>query len=116
MSRFPMVLAELRGRNGLTQAQLGESVGLSRSTISMYELGQRIPDLPTLEKLADFFNVDIDTLAGRKPLKLYITIEEQELLKQLSSKEQKELLMISRDAKPSDVEMIKDILKQLKSR
>ena len=56
MSKFPLILAELRDRNGLTQAQLGESVGLSRSTISMYELGKRIPDLPTLEKFADYFN------------------------------------------------------------
>ena len=115
MSKFPLILAELRDRNGLTQAQLGESVGLSRSTISMYELGKRIPDLPTLEKFADYFNVDIDILAGRKPLNIYITIEEQELLKQLSTKEQRDLMIASRNARPEDLEIIKNILEHLKS-
>jgi transcriptional regulator with XRE-family HTH domain len=32
----------------------------------MYESGQRQPDFETLEKIADFFNVDADFLLGRK--------------------------------------------------
>ena len=31
----------------------------------MYETGQREPDFETLERLADFFNVDLDYLLGR---------------------------------------------------
>mgnify|MGYP001036179398 CR=1 FL=1 len=116
MAKFPEMLKELRKRNGLTQAQLGERVGFSRATISMYEIGERNPDLESLEILADFFNIDIDTLVGRKPLNVYITIEERELLKQLSAQEQKDLLIASRNASPQDIEMVKEILEHLKRR
>lgn len=43
----------------------GRKIGISRSTIGMYETGAREPDFETLEKIADFFNVDIDYLLGR---------------------------------------------------
>lgn len=116
MSKFPQILAELRDRNGLTQAQLGDAVGLSRSTISMYEKGKRIPDLPNLEKFADYFNIDMDTLTGRKALNFYITVEDRKLLEQLKGKELRQLLEMTRDAKPEDIGIITELLERLKLR
>lgn len=65
MTSFNNRLKILRLKKGLTQPQLAEDVGLSKSTIGMYEQGRREPDLETLEVLADYFNVDADYLMGR---------------------------------------------------
>ncbi len=55
----------LRASRHVSQAELSQAIGLSRSTIGMYETGQREPDLETCEAIADFFNVDMDYLTGR---------------------------------------------------
>ena len=65
MGNFKNVFKLLRVRNGYTQDGLAEMLGISRSAISMYENGNREPDLETLEKIADFFHVDVDYLLGR---------------------------------------------------
>lgn len=58
-------LRELRKNNNLTMKELGKRMNLAESTISLYENGQREPDLSTLQKLAEFFNVTVDYLMGR---------------------------------------------------
>jgi len=45
---------------------LVEQTGLSSTSISNYENGINQPTLPVLIKLADFFNISLDTLANRK--------------------------------------------------
>lgn len=65
MGGFGNVLKQLRQSFGMKQDELALRLGISRSRISMYETGQREPDFETLERLADFFNVDLDYLLGR---------------------------------------------------
>ena len=65
MGNFKNVFKLLRIKHGYTQDVLADMLGISRSAISMYENGNREPDLETLEKIADFFDVDIDYLLGR---------------------------------------------------
>lgn len=65
MNKFKDVLVYLRKRSGLTQLELAEALGLSKSMISMYERGERNPSYEMLEAIADYFNVDIDILTGR---------------------------------------------------
>ena len=57
-------LKELRAKAGLKQSQLGEKVGVSASTIGMYEQGRRSPDREMLIKLSNVFNVSVDYLLG----------------------------------------------------
>ena len=57
-------LKELRLSRHLNQAELAKRLGMSASTISMYELGKRQPRFEDEEKIADFFNVDLDYLRG----------------------------------------------------
>ena len=64
MPQLTDMLIYLRKRAGLTQQELAEKTGLTRSTIGMYETGKREPDLETLEVFADFYNVDMNTLTG----------------------------------------------------
>ena len=59
-------LRELRKENKLTTKELGEKLSLSQSTISLYESGKRQPDLDTLKKIAQFFNVSVDYLLGKE--------------------------------------------------
>lgn len=63
-SNFPSRLKELRLDAGYTQQDIADALGISKSTISMYELGNREPDFETLEVIADYFNVDMNYLLG----------------------------------------------------
>lgn len=64
MPEYNEVLASLRKKFGLSQQELANRLGMTRSAISMYETGQREPDLETMEIFADFYNVDMNTLTG----------------------------------------------------
>lgn len=63
---FSKELKGLRKKCGLTQQELADELKLAKSTISMYENGKREPDFETEELIADYFNVDINTLRGIK--------------------------------------------------
>ena len=55
----------LRRERQLTQKQLADRLGMSKSALAMYETGQRFPKLDTLDAIADFFNVDMAFLLGK---------------------------------------------------
>lgn len=65
MPDFKEMLKYFRLREHLSQSELADKLGLSPSTISMYEVGKREPDFETEEKIADFFNTDLNTLRGK---------------------------------------------------
>lgn len=50
---------------GLTQEQLANKLFSKKSLISNYENGYSTPDIETIIKLADIFEVSIDDLVGR---------------------------------------------------
>ena len=58
-------LRELRNSAGVTQQELADAVNVSSHSISRFESGARVPDLETAVRIADFFNVPLDILAGR---------------------------------------------------
>lgn len=64
MGDFATRLKKLRTENQLTQDELAPELGISRSTLGMYETGKREPDFETLEVIADFFNVNMSYLTG----------------------------------------------------
>lgn len=53
MADLPRNLTEARKRAGLTQQDLADRIGVARSTINMYELGNREPKVEMIEKLAE---------------------------------------------------------------
>lgn len=61
---FSQRLRELRQKAGLSQQGLADALGLSKSSINMYERGEREPGFATLAALADLFRVNMDTLLG----------------------------------------------------
>lgn len=52
----------LRKKNGLSQEELAERLGISRQAISKWESGQSTPDLNKLILLSEIYNVTIDSL------------------------------------------------------
>lgn len=66
MAKFSERLRLLRKNAGLSQQEFANLLGtVSKSSINMYERGEREPSIETLEGIADFFNVDLDYLLGK---------------------------------------------------
>ena len=59
-------LKELREEKGLSMRQLSAQLGISYNTYSLYEKGDREPNIETLIKMADFFECSLDRLLGRE--------------------------------------------------
>lgn len=66
MKKLAIRLKELREERGLSQMAAGTALGVSRSIIAGYETKGREPDVHMLITMADFYNVSMDYLVGRK--------------------------------------------------
>lgn len=55
-------IRSLRESRGLTQAQVGDAVGVSDKAVSAWETGKREPRIGTVEKLAEFLGVAVSAL------------------------------------------------------
>lgn len=84
----------MRKSRDMTQEDLGNALGQSASSITMYETGRREPDFETLEALADIFNVPLAYLVSDNSSTDYIprTEESRTLAKGIDQlpKEQRE--------------------------
>ena len=65
MSIFSTRLKELRHKANLSQQELSKIIGISKSSINMYERGEREPGLETVSAFADYFDVQTDYLLGK---------------------------------------------------
>ena len=59
-------IAELMRDEGINQVQLAAKIGVKQNTVSSWVLGKKEPNISSLWRLADYFEVDIDYLVGRK--------------------------------------------------
>lgn len=64
MVDFGNRLRTLRLRKKLTQEQLAVKLGLTKSVISAYETGLRLPSYDVLIHIAKIFNISTDYLLG----------------------------------------------------
>lgn len=53
-------IAMLRGSKNMTQAELGDRIGVSFQAVSKWERGETLPDISILPTLADIFETTID--------------------------------------------------------
>lgn len=70
-------LKQLRIKSKLTQYEVEELTGINRSTLSLYELGIRVPTIDKLMKLALLYGLSIDYLCGIEK----VNIRENEKIK-----------------------------------
>ena len=64
MVDFGNTLKTLRLRENMTQAQLAQKLGLTKSVISEYETGLRLPSYDVLIHISKIFKVSTDYLLG----------------------------------------------------
>jgi transcriptional regulator with XRE-family HTH domain len=64
MVDFGNRLKILRLKANMTQAQLAQKLGLTKSVISAYETGVRLPSYDILIHIAKIYNVSTDYLLG----------------------------------------------------
>lgn len=62
---FSIKLKELREEADFSQKMLANKIGVSQSTVGMWESGKREPNFEMVSKLADFFNCSTDYLLGK---------------------------------------------------
>ena len=60
-----MRLKELRKKQNLTQTEFANIIGLQRATYNKQEIEKAKPDIDTLIKFADYYDVSLDYLVGR---------------------------------------------------
>lgn len=70
MATFAERLKSLRREKGWSQQRLADVLELSKSSVNMYERGEREPGFETMEAIADLFNVDMNYLYGRTDIKI----------------------------------------------
>ena len=53
-------IRNLRKSRKMTQEDFADKIGVSRSTLSCYEIGQRTPNINILQEIAEIFGVGLD--------------------------------------------------------
>ena len=74
MQKFNERLRLLRKEAGLSQQEFAKQIGMSKSSVNMYERGEREPGFETLECIADYFNVDMNYLLGKSDIRNTLTM------------------------------------------
>lgn len=83
MVKMGSFLAELRKEKNLTQAELGEKLGVTNKTISRWETGNYLPSVEMLEELSNMYGLSINELLSGKKL----TAEEYKEMAETNIKE-----------------------------
>ena len=59
---FGTMIATMRKEKGMTQLELAEKMGVTDKAVSKWERDLSFPDINSIPKLADIFNVTVDEL------------------------------------------------------
>ena len=120
MGNFSNVFKSLRIKSGLTQQEMADKLKISRSSIGMYENGEREPGFELLESIADYFNVDMNYLLGNKetseniPQGYYLNEESRDAAQFLyDNPDYKVLFDATRKVKPEDIQFIKEMIERM---
>ena len=84
MEKFHEKLKVLRKKEGLTQQEVADKIGINRPSYSNWEKGRREPSFENLSMLACIFDVSIDYLLGdylEISKERYLKIKESDLMK-----------------------------------
>ena len=104
-------LRRLRLLKGMSQAQLARALGVSPSTIGMYEQGRREPDHNMLIRIAKLFDTTVDFLLGA-PSRRDKSFEELLGEFKRSLMQQEGLMVNGVLLEDGDVELIVDAIRQ----
>lgn len=85
---LPQKLKEIRQKHKLSQSALATEFGISRTAYHMWESGKTKPNQKNLERLADFFKVDVTYFESE--------VEIVEIYLQLNDKNQRDVLTFAK--------------------
>lgn len=77
---FYQRIRDLREDSDKTQTDLAEYLGTTAQYYGKYEKGERELPFSRAIQLADYYNVSLDYIAGRKNYNGHLTAEEEELI------------------------------------
>lgn len=123
MGNFSKIFKQIREQSGLTQQQLANKLGISRSAVGMYEKGEREPNIETLELIAKTFNVDMNYLLGiniaasDSNTSYYLNDDTKKIAQEIYENKDLGLLFdAARTAKPEDLQTVHTMLSALKKK
>lgn len=64
--QFGRRIQKLREKRRVSRKTMAELIGISRTSLGNYERGDRAPDIIVASKIADYFDISMDELLGRK--------------------------------------------------
>lgn len=66
-SQIGKFIAELRKENNMTQAELGERLGVTNKTVSRWENGNYMPDISLIKEMCQLFHISVnDFISGKR--------------------------------------------------
>jgi len=68
---FAVRLSQLLKETKTTLPTIAEAIGVSRQAVGLWKLGKTVPDLMDFIKVADYFGVSLEYMAGRTEQKIY---------------------------------------------
>ena len=72
-------LKKAREKKGYSQKYVAEWLGITNSSLSHYERGERDPDTSILNRLADFYGVTMDYLFGRDQMDIKVDVDPERI-------------------------------------
>lgn len=101
-------LKKIRESKGISQAAVARDLQISRQTYNNYELGKREADYETLLKLAEYFDITVDTLLSDKEKSSVSSASEA------IDENERDLIILNRNAKKLSPENRKKLLDMAK--
>ncbi|TWT01815.1 helix-turn-helix domain-containing protein [Planomicrobium sp. CPCC 101079] len=80
MERLYIRVKELRESHSLSAEELAEKIGVAKSTLSAYESGKKQVSIAHLVKLADYFEVTLDSLLDRSKETINLDLQNPSIL------------------------------------
>ena len=93
-------IKKVREKNKISQAKLADFLNITQQAVSAYEKEEREPNIDTLNKIADYFNVTVDYLLGRTDTPNTVTLEGDQIPGSLRNVDV-ELIEMIKEAKES---------------
>jgi len=128
---FGKRIKELREDKGLTQNELGDLLNLTKANISKYENEKLEPNIETIYKLGEIFNVSTDYILGQtddpRPIDQVNKANQERITQALQGeppelldfwkelKEREDLFLLFKQARELDDEGIKRIIRIIKA-
>ena len=110
MPTFGENIRALRKSRGLSQAKFAELIGSNQMTVSSWEVGTRLPLVPTIRHIAEVFHVPVSTLMSFETSG-EATDEDRELLDLIKQNPKiRQLVDKSRYLSNADINMLLDVI------